>query len=67
MIVCHCAVVSDRDIATAIGDGARTVTQVCDSTSAARNCGGCIFAVRALLCEHVAGPVAMMEVARAAG
>ena len=29
MIVCHCKVVSDRAIARAIHDGARTVSEVC--------------------------------------
>lgn len=67
MIVCHCAVVTDRDVAAAIDDGARTLRQVCQSTSAARDCGGCLFTIRALLSEHVAAPVAIMEVARAAG
>ena len=41
MIVCHCQVVSDRDIA-----GARTVSAVCRVTQAAQDCGSCIFAVK---------------------
>ena len=46
MIVCHCRVVSDRDIAAAVADGARTVSAVCRATEAAQDCGSCIFAVK---------------------
>ena len=68
MIVCHCAVVSDRDVTAAIEDGARSVASICRATSAARDCGGCIFTVKALLREHcLVHPVKPMEVARAAG
>ncbi len=47
MIVCHCRVVSDRDIASAIDAGATTLAGVCRSTGAGQQCGGCIFGVRA--------------------
>lgn len=52
MIVCHCQVVSDREVVGSIEDGARTLSQVCRSTGAGRDCGGCIFSLRRLLCEH---------------
>ncbi|MEV0289478.1 MULTISPECIES: (2Fe-2S)-binding protein [unclassified Kribbella] len=52
MIVCHCEVVSDRDVRESIDRGARTVAQVCGATGAGRNCGGCVFSVKRLLCEH---------------
>lgn len=52
MIVCHCRVVSDRAIETAMTEGARTLGAVCRSTGAAQDCGSCIFTVKALVCQH---------------
>jgi bacterioferritin-associated ferredoxin len=52
MIVCHCQVVSDRAVAATIDDGARTLAQVCQRTGAGQNCGGCIFSLEKILCEH---------------
>lgn len=49
MIVCHCEVVSDRDIRAAVDDGATTLARVCRSTSAGTGCGGCVFGVRAVI------------------
>ncbi len=67
MIFCHCAVVSDRAVATAVEAGARTVAQVCRATGAGRDCGSCVFSVKKLICEHVAAEVPSMEVGVAAG
>ncbi|WP_347400291.1 (2Fe-2S)-binding protein [Janibacter limosus] len=53
VIVCHCAVVSDREIAAAAMAGARTLSQACTSTGAGRDCGACVFSVRRILCESV--------------
>jgi bacterioferritin-associated ferredoxin len=52
MIVCHCEVVSDREVLENIDGGARTLAQVCGATGAGRNCGGCVFSLKRLLCEH---------------
>jgi bacterioferritin-associated ferredoxin len=52
MIVCHCAVVSDRSVTAAVQAGARTLSGVCRSTGAGKNCGACVFSLRRLLCEH---------------
>ena len=52
MIVCHCEVVSDREVRESIDLGARTLAQVCGATGAGRNCGGCVFSLKRLLCEH---------------
>ena len=54
MIVCHCKVVTDRDVQAALADGARSVGAVCRSTRAAQDCGSCIFTVKALVCDHLA-------------
>lgn len=54
MIVCHCKVVSDRDVHAALCDGARSVGAVCRSTGAAQDCGSCIFTVKALVGDHLA-------------
>ncbi len=67
MIFCHCAVVSDRAVATAVEAGARTVAQVCRATGAGRECGSCVFAVRNLICQHGAAEVPSVEVGVAAG
>ena len=53
VIVCHCEVVRCQDVRRAVDHGARTVAAVCASTGAARNCGGCVFAVKRVMCEHV--------------
>lgn len=52
VILCHCAVVSDRDIAACVVNRARSVAEVLRSTGAAAQCGGCALAVRA--CAHAA-------------
>ena len=57
MIVCHCRVVSDRAVAEALRDGARSLAAVCRSTGAGQDCGSCVFSVRRLVCEHEARPV----------
>jgi bacterioferritin-associated ferredoxin len=52
VIVCHCQVLTDRDVTQAIDAGARTVRQLCGATGAGRDCGGCVFSLKRLLCEH---------------
>jgi len=67
VIVCHCVVVNDQQVARAIDQGARTVANVCRATGAGRNCGSCIFTLKRLLCQHVADDqVAFVEVEGAA-
>ena len=62
MIFCHCAVVSDREVAQAIDAGARTVAQVCRSTGAGQQCGSCVFSVRRVVCQHVETSEPALEV-----
>ena len=52
MIVCHCQVVTDRDVVAAVEAGARSVAAVCRSTGAGRDCGSCVFSLKRLVCEH---------------
>ncbi|GGL44824.1 (2Fe-2S)-binding protein [Phycicoccus endophyticus] len=52
MIVCHCRVVNDTAITAAVDEGAHTLAQVCRATGAGTDCGGCVFSVKALLCDH---------------
>ena len=54
MIVCHCRVVSDRAVAEALRDGARSLAAVCRSTGAGQDCGACVFSLKRVLCEHQA-------------
>jgi NAD(P)H-nitrite reductase large subunit len=42
VIVCHCKVVSHRDIEAAVEHGARTVSEVSDICGAGTDCGGCL-------------------------
>jgi bacterioferritin-associated ferredoxin len=58
VIVCHCRVVSDGALASAVRDGARSLSEVCRRTGAATDCGTCIFSVKQVVCEHqAAAPV----------
>jgi bacterioferritin-associated ferredoxin len=57
VIVCQCAVVSDGMVTVAVDAGARSVAQVCRSTGAGRDCGSCVFSLKALLCDHGARSV----------
>jgi len=66
MIVCQCAVVSDRDLAVAYAAGARTLAKACQSTGAGRDCGTCVFSVKRLLCEHGDTSAVVLEVEVAA-
>jgi bacterioferritin-associated ferredoxin len=66
VIVCHCRVVTDRDVDQAIADGARTVAGVCRSTRAAQDCGACVFTVKAIVCQHQEAEHALLEVEGAA-
>jgi bacterioferritin-associated ferredoxin len=49
MIVCHCAVVTDRDVREALNAGAATVRDVCRATGAARRCRGCLSSIEAIV------------------
>jgi len=67
VIVCHCAVVSSGDVASAVEAGARTVSEVCRRTGAARDCGACVFSVKQVVCQHrPVGPAVTLEEVRAA-
>jgi bacterioferritin-associated ferredoxin len=66
VIVCHCRVVTDRAIDTALADGARTVAAVCRATGAGQDCGSCLFTVKALVCQHHEEQQALLEVDGAA-
>jgi len=58
VIVCHCRVVSDRAVADALRDGARSLAAVCRSTGAGQDCGACVFSLKRLVCEHGASLIA---------
>ena len=49
--VCHCAVVTDRDVIESVANGARCVRDVALQTGAGRVCGGCISTLRELVCQ----------------
>ena len=53
MIVCHCRVVTDRDVDAVMAEGARTVAAVCRASGAAQDCGSCIFAVKKQIARHL--------------
>jgi bacterioferritin-associated ferredoxin len=66
VIVCQCRVVNDSAIAAAVDDGATTLGEVCRVTGAGTDCGGCVFTVKALVCEHDVRRARTMEDLRAA-
>jgi bacterioferritin-associated ferredoxin len=51
VIVCHCRVVSDQTVRTAISAGASTVGDVTALCGAGGGCGGCAPSIEALLAE----------------
>jgi bacterioferritin-associated ferredoxin len=52
MYVCHCAVVTERDVMASIANGARCIADVARETSAGQTCGGCVATLRELVCQH---------------
>jgi bacterioferritin-associated ferredoxin len=52
VIVCQCRVVTDRQVADAVRQGAVSLGSVCRSTGAGQECGSCVFSLRRLVCEH---------------
>ena len=52
MIVCHCHKVSDREIRTAVREGASTVDAVGARVSAGTGCGGCRPLIGALVARE---------------
>jgi bacterioferritin-associated ferredoxin len=52
VIVCHCRVVSDREVVDALRSGVASLAGVCRTTGAAQDCGVCVFSVKRLVCEH---------------
>jgi bacterioferritin-associated ferredoxin len=54
VLVCHCRVVSDRQVDAAIGAGAADVRGVVRATRAGTGCGGCVSSLRARIEEALA-------------
>jgi bacterioferritin-associated ferredoxin len=52
VIVCHCRVVTDRQVADVVRGGAASLSSVCRTTGAGQDCGSCVFSVKRLVCEH---------------
>lgn len=42
MLVCHCCKVTDKQIAAAVANGARTVEEITLATGAGTDCGNCL-------------------------
>lgn len=49
MIVCLCEGVSDREVSSAIRDGARTVESIGRKCGAGTSCGGCSHVLQRML------------------
>ena len=54
MLVCHCRVVSDRQIDAAVAAGAHDARSVVRATHAGTGCGGCLGSLRARIEEALA-------------
>jgi bacterioferritin-associated ferredoxin len=59
VIVCHCRVVTDRQVAEAVHDGARSLAAVCRATGASQDCGACVFSLKRLVLEEQEARVPM--------
>jgi bacterioferritin-associated ferredoxin len=55
VLVCHCRVVSDRQIDAAVAAGASDARSVVRATHAGTGCGGCLQSLRARI-EEALGP-----------
>ena len=55
VIVCHCRVVTDRVIRTAVRNGARTRNEVVSACAANMSCGGCAPAIDEIIEAETAG------------
>jgi bacterioferritin-associated ferredoxin len=55
-IICHCNVVRERAIVTAIDCGATTLSELQAACGAATRCGGCTEAVCDLITRHLQRP-----------
>ena len=51
MIFCHCAGVTDRDIANLVAEGATTVREITQRCGAGRSCAPCRAGLEELLSE----------------
>ena len=63
MIVCHCRVVTDRQVADVVRQGAVSLGSVCRSTGAGQDCGSCVFSLKRLVCEHGAAAAQLSSAA----
>ncbi|MFZ5870048.1 MAG: (2Fe-2S)-binding protein [Actinomycetota bacterium] len=52
MFVCHCAVVTDRDVIESVANGASCLSEVARDTGAGQTCGRCVPTLRELVCQH---------------
>jgi len=52
VIVCHCRVVTDRQVGDAVRDGARSLSAVCRATGAGQDCGSCVFSLKRVVSEQ---------------
>ncbi|WP_328824905.1 MULTISPECIES: bacterioferritin-associated ferredoxin [Uliginosibacterium] len=67
MYVCVCHAVTDRDIARAAADGARTVRDLRESLGVASSCGRCAQCAHACLKEASAAPHRTIPLLHVAG
>lgn len=66
MLVCHCKGLTDRDVRSAVRDGAQSRRQVTRSCGAGGRCGGCRPLIDEILAQELAGePRIPMELAPA--
>jgi bacterioferritin-associated ferredoxin len=65
VIVCHCSGVSDREIRSAVREGARSCKEVARACAAGRMCGGCRPAIRRILALEQTAEASFGETASA--
>jgi len=52
VIICQCAVVSDRMVTEVVASGARSLAHVCRATDAGQECGACVFSIKRVITDY---------------
>lgn len=67
MLVCHCHAVYEREVRSAMADGAASVAEITEVTGAGGGCGGCLALLCELLPDHQPGACGTTSCVRTRG
>lgn len=60
MILCHCAIVTDRQVTDAMDDGQVGLGAICRVTGAGNGCGQCVPSVRSVMRRYAIARAAVL-------